>query len=39
MHLGVCTAVVLFCLLGIPTVASPQTVPPEIGTRIRLTVP
>jgi hypothetical protein len=38
MRLGVFTAAVL-CLLCIPTVASAQAVPPELGARIRLTVP
>jgi hypothetical protein len=39
MRLGVFTAVVLFCLLGIPEIASAQAVPPELGARIRMTVP
>jgi hypothetical protein len=39
MRLGVFTAAVLFCLPGIPTVASAQAVAPELGARIRLTVP
>lgn len=39
MRLGVFTAAILCCLLGIPTVASAQAVPPELGARVRLTVP
>ena len=39
MRPGVFTAAVLFCLLGIPTVALAQAFPLEPGARIRLTVP
>lgn len=39
MRLGAFAAAVVLCLLGIPTGASAQSVPPELGARIRLTVP
>lgn len=39
MRPGVFTAAVLFCLPGIPTIASAQAVPAEPGARVRLTVP
>lgn len=39
MRLGVFATAVLLCLLGTPTVAAAQVDPPELGARIRLTVP
>jgi len=39
MRLSTFAAAVLSCLIGIPPVASAQSVPPALGARVRLTTP